>query len=243
MPTAPPPPPPPPPPPAPPTDSFTAGELERLIQLPFRNPGALRRWALGFVAALVPILGWLALAGYQIRVIRKSLRSEPTVLPEWDGLNDLCSDALRALPAALILSGIPNALASFAPGLLGWAFLAAPWVLVPPALVVLAGGGSVGESLDVGAHIRQIRKHSGLYVWVIGAAAALSILTALIASGAAGPGPRGWMPGSGFSPVALLLGAATMFWAHAVEAAVIGAAGRRMGIRPASQSPPDIFRR
>ncbi len=208
--------------PAPP--DFTLDELGRLARLPFRDPGALRRWGLGIVAAVVPVIGWLALAGYRIRVLRAALRQEPVALPEWNDLRELLGDGFRvllvtlafALPAAVarILGNFTGDVLTLVSSLLGIAAFA----FLPAALLGLATG-RFAAAFDFESHIRQIRRRTALYVQLVLALAVVFWLLELVVS------------------VTLLLAPLAAFWGFAFEASLTGAAGRRMGIRPAPSGP------
>ena len=214
----------PPPPPPPPNRDFSLDELLRLARLPFRDPGALRRWVFGIVATVVPVIGWLALAGYRIRVLRAALRQEPVTLPEWNDLGELFGDGFRvllvtlafALPAAVarILGHFTGDLLTLVSSLLGIAAFA----FLPAALLGLATG-RFAAAFDFESHIRQIRRHTALYVQLVLAVAVVFWLLELVVG------------------VTLLLAPLAAFWGFAFEASLTGAAGRRMGIRPAPSGP------
>lgn len=212
------------PPPPPPPSDFTLDEIARLARLPFRDPGALRRWLLGLVAAVVPVIGWLALAGYRIRILRAAMRREPATLPEWDNLGELLGDGLRvlvvtlafALPAAVaaILGNFTGGVLTLVSSLLGIAAFA----LLPAALLALAGGRFAG-AFDFESHIRQIRRQTALYIQLVLALAVVFWGLELLVG------------------VSLWLAPPAAFWGFAFEATLIGAAGRRIGVPPAPPAP------
>lgn len=66
-----------------------------------------RRWltkiGIGALIALVPILNF-SLAGYSVEIIRRLMRSESEVLPEWDDLGNYFIDGLKLWVIGLVYS-------------------------------------------------------------------------------------------------------------------------------------------
>lgn len=75
-------------------------DVERAIVYVFDDPDWLKKVALGGLLLLVPVLGWLVVAGYGMRLIRRSYVGDDRTLPQWD---DFGGDAVRGLKAVLVL--------------------------------------------------------------------------------------------------------------------------------------------
>ncbi|MDP9363849.1 MAG: DUF4013 domain-containing protein [Chloroflexota bacterium] len=170
----------------------------RAFSFVFQDP----RWFGKFVAAagllLVPILGWLLLFGYWLRLARGVVAGTDVPLPAWDGWGDLLADGLRAsvvafawslLPTILFL--VPNLAEGGNAGLfvLGSVLLNLVVVVVTPAALarvavrrsLLAGieGGPVVRL--VGRNVRDYLVIFGLSLALIAAAGIVLALVALVA--------------------------------------------------------------
>lgn len=75
-------------------------DVERAIVYVFDDPDWLKKVAIGGLLLLVPIFGWLVVAGYGMRLIRCSYLGEDRTLPQWD---DFGGDAVRGLKAMVVL--------------------------------------------------------------------------------------------------------------------------------------------
>ena len=184
----------------------------------------MRRWVFGIVAAVVPVIGWLALAGYRIRVLRAALRREPVTLPEWDDLGELFGDGFRVLLVSIAFAlpaAVARVLGHFTGDLLtpvSWVLGIAAFAFLPAALLGLATG-RFAAAFEFEAHIQMIRQRTALYVQLVVALAVVFWLLELVVG------------------VTLLLAPLAAFWGFAFEANLIGAAGRRIGTRPAPSGP------
>jgi hypothetical protein len=91
-------------------NTTSISNLAEWIGFPFRDPDWQRKLGIallwGLVAAFIPILPVLALAGYGARLARRILEAgeqELPLLPEWDDFGDLILDGLRLAAAVLTL--------------------------------------------------------------------------------------------------------------------------------------------
>ena len=247
---------------APPPPDFTLDEIGRLARLPFRRAGALRRWTFGLVAAAVPFIGPLALAGYQLRILRKTMASERATLPEMDRSGMLF---LEGVPVAVVswLCRLPAGVLVFVSladaggsGGFSWpaaALALAGFTLLPGALLWIAGRSDLRDV------VRRIGERSSFYLRLIVILGLMFLLSTLILSEllASSGSPAGQTmdflqhPVMASEPVenwpsalaGWLAGCATRFWFATLEAALIGTAGRRMGLRPGGTGPLRIFGR
>lgn len=208
------------PPTAPPAWGFTRAEFAHLLLLPFRGPGSLVRWLFGCAAILVPILGWYALMGYEVRVARAALEGEPERLPGWSGPKDLAIDAFRLVAIFLVLS-IPVVVLAIVLPSAQPVFGAALWVLLPGALQAVAADRS-GEAFAI-SHYRRLAVHWRIYVpllLIIGGVAFFLWAVGLLLS-----------PDYANAP---FLAIPIVFWGATVQAAAAGRAAFRMGLRAGS---------
>ena len=109
----------------PPTDSI---DLARAFRFVPEDPDWIKKILIGGVFVLLtPLLvGAVFVAGYGVRLLRRTARGEPRPLPEWDDLGGMFGDGLRAM--ALYLA------------------YALPVTLVPVALMVMVAVASAGVS-------------------------------------------------------------------------------------------------
>jgi hypothetical protein len=61
----------------------------------FSDPRWLGKLLIGAGLVLVPIVGWLAVAGYGMRITRRVAAGHDVPLPSWDERGDLLGDGLR----------------------------------------------------------------------------------------------------------------------------------------------------
>ena len=80
-------------------------DLGFLFGFAFRDPRAVRKWAIGCVAVLlIPFfgLGLLLLLGFAVQTARGALRGEEHPMPAWDGWASMLADGLRTLGVVLV---------------------------------------------------------------------------------------------------------------------------------------------
>ncbi len=218
--------------PAPPERaSFTLQELGRIALLPFRGPGLRSKWLFGIAAVLVPFVGWFLLGGYQVRVARRALESEPETLPVWDDFLGLALDCARLgvvmlaflLPASLLLGWTVGLWV--APETPGDMAISAVILGLSGLLTVLAtqqiAAGRFGAAFNIVGHARRVRRHPFLCLIIVAAEIALTYpidtmdtdLELLLID---------WLT--------FIVTAPFTFWVASVTGALIGTAGRKMGV-------------
>src|SRR5687767_11703775 len=109
----------------PPRDTI---DLARAFRFVPEDPDWIKKVLIGGVFVLLtPLLvGAVMVAGYGVRLVRRSARGDPRPLPEWDDLGGMFGDGLRAM--ALYLA------------------YALPVTVVPIALMVMVAVASAGLS-------------------------------------------------------------------------------------------------
>lgn len=68
------------------------------ISYPFKDSNWITKFLITLVLACIPILGWLVISGYVLRVTRMVQNGQDNALPEWD---DFGGDFVRGLMGAL----------------------------------------------------------------------------------------------------------------------------------------------
>ncbi len=83
-------------------------QIQKTLLFPFRDKAAQKNFLIASLVALmglvIPILPWLALYGYAVRIMRQIIdeKQEPT-MPEWTNWNELLSDGLRLLLLRMVI--------------------------------------------------------------------------------------------------------------------------------------------
>lgn len=91
------------------SQSFTTDKLQQTLTFPFRDPDwknkGLLASAIYLAGWIVPILPWLAIYGYGLRLMRRIIvdRREPH-LPDWDNWGDLLIDGLKFAVVSFVYS-------------------------------------------------------------------------------------------------------------------------------------------
>ncbi len=216
---------------------FTLGELGRLALLPFRGPGLLSKWLFGLAAALVPFVGWTLLGGYQVRVARSALGAEPETLPAWEDLRGFAIDCFRVFAVWILFHGVFRLPVFFIAQWLNSAgsgqgtsqtlhpafqalvvgSLALFYLLLPLAAQQIAAG-RLGEAFNLPGHLRRVWRRP--------------LLCALLAAGCASL----WIPTEVLMALPFAVTAPLSFWAFSVTGALIGTAGRKIGV---AVEPPE----
>ena len=81
--------------------------LKAIWRTPYRGSEWPVRFLIGclliFSGYLIPIIPWVFVAGYGIRVMRKAIEADQLELPPWDNWGAMAWDGVRAMLIALIL--------------------------------------------------------------------------------------------------------------------------------------------
>jgi len=177
----------------------------RAFSFVFRDP----RWFAKFAAAagllLVPILGWMLVFGYWLRLARNVVAGTDVPLPAWDGWGGLLADGFKAsvvafawslLPTVLFL--VPNLADAGESSLFVLASVllnVVVAVVTPAALARVAVRRSLLAGIEGGPVVRLVGRNLGDYLLIFGLFVALAVAAGVALVLAA--------------LVALLLGAAT----------------------------------
>lgn len=81
-------------------------QLRLVYRFPFQKPRWQSRYLIGvgfsILGFIVPVIPWIFLAGYLMRVLRNSIDGKEMELPEWDDWGGLALDGLRYLVVTTI---------------------------------------------------------------------------------------------------------------------------------------------
>ena len=99
---------------------MTLNVIEALV-FPFQDRNWINKLLITLVLVFIPILGWLIIGGYSVRVVRRVLNDE-SGMPEYDdwggdiarGLGVLIGALIYSIPS-MILSGISAQMGGFGP--------------------------------------------------------------------------------------------------------------------------------
>lgn len=74
-------------------------DIGRAITYVFQDPQWLKKVLIGGLLFFIPIIGWLIIGGYWLRVIRQVAQGQDVPLPEW---NDFGGDLVRCLKGFVV---------------------------------------------------------------------------------------------------------------------------------------------
>jgi hypothetical protein len=81
-------------------------QLRQVIRYPFQSLDWQSRYWIGvglfFLGFIIPIVPWLFVAGYFMRVLRNRIQQQELVLPAWDDWGSLALDGLRQMILTLV---------------------------------------------------------------------------------------------------------------------------------------------
>lgn len=234
--------------------------LLQLASRPFGTPLAKRRFLIGLVVALVPILGLFVLWGYTVRITRSVLDGEAEPLPDWGDRLGLFLDAVRVVVVYFVLSlpadlmgtiaeasggGIAGAGISVIAHTLSLVLEILAWLIVPLAMMRLAAN-EFGPAFAMRSHWRRIQRRPRAFLNL----AILVVPTLFILSSFALLGSLMWVPGIGnmlgpFSFTYMAVSLLLTVWCLCTLGAATGLAGQLMSDPPAgpdSEPQPGVPR-
>jgi Protein of unknown function (DUF4013) len=88
------------------TEESLFHQLRMVYRFPFQSPRWQSRYLIGvgfsILGFIVPVIPWIFLAGYLMRVLRNSIDGKDLELPDWADWGDLALDGLRYLVVTTI---------------------------------------------------------------------------------------------------------------------------------------------
>jgi hypothetical protein len=88
------------------TSELSIGSIKAFFRLPFRGAEWPLKLLIGilliFAGYIIPIIPWILISGYGIRVMRLAIEGQAPELPVWDDWGQMAWDGLRATGISLI---------------------------------------------------------------------------------------------------------------------------------------------
>jgi hypothetical protein len=145
-------------------------EVGRAVSFIFQDPRWVVKVLILGVLFLVPIIGWLLIGGYLLRLIRNVIDGNPTPLPEWNDWGGDIAGGLKGFVVGFIwgipmwiVNGIDQSSDSALIGLMAWA-ISVLWSAVQmSALSDLARNGNIADALNLRPFNRVIN-NLGIYL-------------------------------------------------------------------------------
>jgi len=164
-------------------------DVGRAFGFVFRDPRWVAKVAIGGLLVLVPIIGWLAIYGFGVRITRTVINGQDEPMPEWSEFGGLIGDGFKAFVAtfvwslpATVLQWIGSASdggGGFAFACLGALVSLAVGFVTPAVVAHVAAGGSIGAGLDVKAVLATGQRGLGNYAIVLLMSIVLGLVAAL----------------------------------------------------------------
>lgn len=88
------------------SEAISTTSLRTLFKFPFQGPNWQNRFIIGAVLTLanfvVPIVPGIFVSGYLLQLMRRAIKEEELVLPDWNDWGRLAKDGLRAMLIGLV---------------------------------------------------------------------------------------------------------------------------------------------
>ena len=150
--------------------------IGRAFSFTFQDPAWVRKILILAVMFVIPIIGWLIIGGYVLRLLRNVINGELNPLPEWDNWGgDLAGGAKVFVVGFIwgiplwILTAVLDAGDSFILGTLSW-FVSVAWSAVNmSAMADLARSGNIADALNAKPIKRVLNNFPIWIVYIVGA--------------------------------------------------------------------------
>jgi hypothetical protein len=184
-------------------------EFGLAFSYPFQDQDWLKKIGIAGLLLIIPIVGWLAVAGWTIEVTRRVIRRDaPLLLPEWndfgkyiiDGLYLFLIGIVYSIPS-IIFSGITSGVSAFVQsqgngggdstmtmivtvvsicfGCLNFLYSVFIGLVMPAAFANFAVKGSIGAGFAFGEVFNMVKSAIGAYVIVLLGSIVASIIGSL----------------------------------------------------------------
>jgi len=164
-------------------------DIGRAFGFVFQDPNWLKKILIGGVLLIIPIFGWLVVAGYGLRIMKNVINGSDLPLPEWDDLGGLFSDGLKvfvvtivwAIPLAII-SAILRQGNGFFFQCLTFVIDVLTAVIIAAAVPPVAASGNISDGFQVQAIFSRVTSHIGDYliIYLLGIVLAVIAVAGLI---------------------------------------------------------------
>ena len=102
-------------------------DIGRAFSFVFQDPAWIRKILLLAVMFFIPIIGWLIIGGYTLRLLRNVIDGVPQPLPEWDNWGGDLGGGLKVLVVGIvwgipiwIITGVLDSGGSWILGFISW---------------------------------------------------------------------------------------------------------------------------
>lgn len=161
-------------------------DIERAFKFPFQDSAWVTKILIGAVMVLIPILGWLALLGFSMRITRRVAAGADVPLPEWTDFSSLLRDGLKGWGISIIwsvptiiLSALAAASDSFALNCLAWIVSVIVIMFIAAAIVPMAISGNFSDGLQFQQIINRVMSNFTDYLLILVMAVVLQFVAVL----------------------------------------------------------------
>ena len=153
----------------------------------FRQPAWPKKMLILVGLTLVPIVGWIMIAGYLLAITRNVIRGEQQLLPEWTDFGRMFADGLKLIVVAIVWSMVPTIFDLLTDvldlPLLGLVDLIVQLifsVLIISASGALASSGNLADGFAVPAIIARVRATPRPYVTAAIASTIIAVVAVVV---------------------------------------------------------------
>jgi hypothetical protein len=165
------------------SDTVQIGESLTFV---FREPSWLKKVVILALLFFVPIIGWLAIGGYLLQLVRNVSNGVSPALPEWDDFGGKLAGGLKVwlvslvwnIPAS-ILQSLDNSVDGFFIWLVSTVVSMVTTLFVISAIGGLAQQSNLADAFAFSAVIGRVKSNPGAYV-IAALMSAVWVMLALI---------------------------------------------------------------
>lgn len=151
-------------------------DIGRAFSFTFQDSAWIRKILILAVLVFIPIIGWLLIGGYILRLLKNVIDGVPHPLPEWDNWGGDLAGGLKVFVVGLlwgiplwILSGLLQIGDSWFMDFVTW-ILGVVWGAVQmSALGDLARNGNIADALNARPLQRVLNNFNAWLVYIVGA--------------------------------------------------------------------------
>lgn len=150
--------------------------IGRAFSFTFQDPAWIKKILILAVLIFIPIIGWLMIGGYILRLLKNVIEGAHQPLPEWDNWGGDLAGGLKVVVVAIIwgipiwiISGILRASDSWLFDFVAW-LLGVAWGAVQmSAFGDLSRNGNIADALNARPIKRVIENFNVWIVYIVGA--------------------------------------------------------------------------
>ena len=150
-------------------------DIGRAFSFVFQDPAWIRKILLLAVMFFIPIIGWLIIGGYTLRLIKNVIDGVPQPLPEWDNWGGDLGGGLKVLVVGIvwgipiwIITAVLDSGDSWLLGFVSW-LLSVGWSAVQmSAMGDLARAGNIADAFSMKVVNRVLNNFPIWIVYILG---------------------------------------------------------------------------